>query len=98
MKFLKIIQVISLIFYKIKYNFFFRATDFIITASCDGNIKFWKKQDEGIEFVKHFRAHLGNIQSLAANVSGTRLASISNDKSLKIFDVENFGKNWVYFC
>jgi peptidylprolyl isomerase domain and WD repeat-containing protein 1 len=34
-------------------------TDFIITASADGHIKFWKKQPEGIEFVKHFRAHLG---------------------------------------
>ena len=48
-------------------------TDFIVTASCDGHLKFWKKQDGGIEFVKHFRAHLGNIQGLAANVSGTLL-------------------------
>ena len=30
-------------------------TDFIITASCDGHVKFWKKMDLGIEFVKHFR-------------------------------------------
>lgn len=35
------------------------ATDFIITASCDGHIKFWKKVEVGIEFVKHFRSHLG---------------------------------------
>jgi len=35
-------------------------TDFIITASCDGHVKFWKKETEGIEFVKHFRSHLGN--------------------------------------
>ncbi len=35
-------------------------TDFIITASCDGHVKFWKKKDEeGIEFVKHFRSHMG---------------------------------------
>lgn len=34
-------------------------TEFLITASCDGHIKFWKKQDEGIEFVKHFKAHMG---------------------------------------
>ena len=65
--------------------------DFVITGSTDGHIKFWKKQEESIEFVKHFRAHLGNIQSLAANITGARLASCSNDKSLKIFDVENFG-------
>lgn len=35
------------------------ATDFIITASSDGHIKFWKKMEVGIEFVKHFRSHLG---------------------------------------
>lgn len=35
-------------------------TDFIITASQDGHVKFWKKnEEEGIEFVKHFRSHLG---------------------------------------
>ena len=34
-------------------------TEFLITASCDGHIKFWKKQGEGIEFVKHFKAHMG---------------------------------------
>ena len=45
-----------------------------------------------MEFVKHFRAHLGNVQQLAANHSGTRLVSLSNDKSLKVFDVENFGE------
>lgn len=36
-------------------------TDFVVTASCDGHIKFWKKVEVGIEFVKHFRSHLGNI-------------------------------------
>ena len=36
------------------------STHFVITASVDGHIKFWKKkQGEGIEFVKHFGAHLG---------------------------------------
>lgn len=35
-------------------------TGFIVTASCDGHVKFWKKNEEaGIEFVKHFRSHLG---------------------------------------
>jgi WD40 repeat protein len=72
--------------------FFTHRTDFIITGSCDGHIKFWKKLEELIEFVKHFRSHLGAIQDLAANSSGTFLCSISNDKSLKVFDVINFGK------
>ena len=39
-------------------------TDFIITASQDGHVKFWKKSDQGIEFVKHFRAHLAPITSV----------------------------------
>jgi peptidylprolyl isomerase domain and WD repeat-containing protein 1 len=34
------------------------ASDFIITTSTDGHVKFWKKQETGIEFVKHFRAHM----------------------------------------
>jgi hypothetical protein len=37
----------------------FFKTDFVITASADGHVKFWKKGDDGIEFVKHFRTHLG---------------------------------------
>ncbi|KAJ3220571.1 Peptidylprolyl isomerase domain and WD repeat containing protein 1 [Clydaea vesicula] len=36
-------------------------TDFILTTSIDGHVKFWKKSEEGIEFVKHFKAHLGAI-------------------------------------
>ena len=66
-------------------------TGFIITFSCDGHIKFWKKEERGIEFVKHFRGHLGNIQDASINSSGTLLCTISNDKSLKVFDVVNFG-------
>lgn len=34
-------------------------TDFLVTASADGHVKFWKKKEQGVEFVKHFRAHLG---------------------------------------
>lgn len=37
------------------------ATDFIVTTSVDGHVKFWKKQETGIEFVKHFRAHLVHL-------------------------------------
>lgn len=33
-------------------------TNFIVTASIDGHLKFWKKMKDGIEFVKHFRSHL----------------------------------------
>lgn len=41
-----------------------KATEFIITASNDGHVKFWKKMVETIEFVKHYQAHLGWTQSI----------------------------------
>jgi hypothetical protein len=45
---------------EVNFKFFYvYRTDFIITASHDGHVKFWKKIEEGIEFVKHFRSHLG---------------------------------------
>jgi len=65
-------------------------TDFVITASQDGHLKFWKKQEVSVEFVKHFRAHLGNINSIAVNVTGSLLATIGNDKAVKVFDIVNF--------
>jgi peptidylprolyl isomerase domain and WD repeat-containing protein 1 len=67
-------------------------TEFVITASVDGHVKFWKKTEQGIEFVKHFRCHLGAICALDANTTGSFLctATATNDKSVKIFDVINF--------
>ena len=35
--------------------------EFIFTMSVDGYLKIWKKVQNGIEFVKTFRAHLGKI-------------------------------------
>ena len=37
-------------------------TEFLVTASTDGHIKFWKKRPQGIEFAKHFRAHVGPVK------------------------------------
>lgn len=71
-------------------------TDFIVTASIDGHIKFWKKMGggNGVEFVKHFRAHTSPIVAIDSNSAGTLLASIAgvagNGGSCKIFDVVNF--------
>ncbi|XP_034835449.1 peptidylprolyl isomerase domain and WD repeat-containing protein 1 [Maniola hyperantus] len=65
-------------------------TDFVITASQDGHLKFWKKQEEGIEFVKHFRCHLASITRVAANSTGTLLCTASSEKTVKVFDVVNF--------
>lgn len=65
-------------------------SEFVVTASCDGHVKFWKKQENDIEFVKHFKAHIGKIECIACSSDGFLLSTISEYKSLKIFDVINF--------
>lgn len=65
-------------------------TDFVCTCSSDGHVKFWKKQERGIEFVKHFRAHLAPITSMSVSYNGELMATVSEDKAMKIFDVINF--------
>lgn len=84
------------------------ATHFLLTASVDGHLKFWKKQtsqqtaagEPGIEFVKHYRAHLAPILALVASADGLIAATLAADGtvgeegglgSVKVFDVENFG-------
>merc|ERR1711971_17386 len=55
------------------------ATNFVVTGSADGHIKFWKKQSEGIEFVKHYRAHIGALVSMVLSQDGRLLATIGED-------------------
>ncbi|KAI4382261.1 hypothetical protein MLD38_008246 [Melastoma candidum] len=62
------------------------AADFFITGSADGHLKFWKKKPVGIEFAKHFRSHLGPIEGLAVSIDGLLCCTISNDRSVKIYD------------
>jgi peptidylprolyl isomerase domain and WD repeat-containing protein 1 len=69
----------------------FHSTDFIITTSVDGHLKLWKKQETGIEFVKHYRAHMSPIVAVSASEDGELFASIAEDGSAKVFDVVNFG-------
>ncbi|CAN8098976.1 unnamed protein product [Discula destructiva] len=66
------------------------GTDFLITTSVDGVAKFWKKVAEGIEFVKEFRAHQGEIRAVAVSADGRSFATAGADKSVKIFDVITF--------
>lgn len=66
-------------------------TDFLITSSVDGVVKFWKKVALGIEFVKEFRAHVGEIKSVSVSSDGRSFATAGVDKSIKIFDVITFG-------
>ncbi|KAB5595911.1 Peptidyl-prolyl cis-trans isomerase, cyclophilin-type protein [Ceratobasidium theobromae] len=65
-------------------------TGFLVTTSIDGHLKFWKKQEQGIEFVKHYRAHLAPIIAATASTDGTVVASVADDGSVKVFDVINF--------
>lgn len=57
----------------------------------DGHLKLWKKQEQGIEFVKHYRAHLAPIVGVSASADGQLFASVSEDGTAKVFDVVNFG-------
>ena len=74
------------------YFAFIYRTDFLITTSIDGHLKLWKKQEIGIEFVKHYRAHLAQVVGATASADGTLYASISEDSTAKVFDVINFGE------
>ncbi|KAI5919230.1 hypothetical protein F4810DRAFT_703717 [Camillea tinctor] len=65
-------------------------TDFLITSSADGVVKFWKKVAQGIEFVKEFKAHQGEVRSVSASYDGRSFATAGADKTIKIFDVITF--------
>ncbi|KAL2130219.1 hypothetical protein VTI74DRAFT_6737 [Chaetomium olivicolor] len=65
-------------------------TDFLITTSVDGVVKFWKKVADGIEFVKEFKAHQGEIRSVSCSQDGRSFATAGVDKTVKLFDVVAF--------
>ncbi|KAG6017085.1 hypothetical protein E4U43_002334 [Claviceps pusilla] len=65
-------------------------TEFLITVSVDGVVKFWKKVDQGIEFVKEFKAHSGEINSVSVSIDGRSFATAGTDETIKIFDVITF--------
>ncbi|KAF2094140.1 putative peptidyl-prolyl cis-trans isomerase [Rhizodiscina lignyota] len=65
-------------------------TEFLITSSIDGVVKFWKKVTGGVEFVKEFKAHNGEIKSVSVSADGRSFATAGTDKTVKIFDVLTF--------
>jgi peptidylprolyl isomerase domain and WD repeat-containing protein 1 len=70
---------------------FSNITNFLITASLDGHVKFWKKQSRGIEFVKTFRAHVSTVDGLSVSNDGVLCATVSEaDMTLKIFDIMTY--------
>ena len=68
----------------------FSATDFLITSSVDGYVKFWKKVTGGIEFVKEYKAHDGEIKGVTVSVDGRSYATAGADGTVKVFDVVTF--------
>ena len=50
-------------------------SQFVVTASSDGHLKFWKIIPGGLDFVKHYKAHLSPIMSVAASADGSRLCT-----------------------
>jgi peptidylprolyl isomerase domain and WD repeat-containing protein 1 len=68
------------------------TTDFLITSSVDGAVKFWKKMPGDIEFVKEYRAHVGEIRSVTVSADGRNFATAGMDGTIKLFDVITFGK------
>lgn len=62
-----------------------------MSASIDGHVKLWKKQEQGIEFVKQYRAHLSTVVGISASSDGQLFASVAEDGTAKMFDILNYG-------
>lgn len=67
-----------------------KNSEFVVTGSSDGHVKFWKKMPDNIEFVKHFQAHLGPIHSLLVSPDDLKLVTTSLDKMIKFFEIQSF--------
>ena len=72
-----------------------QATGFIVTASSEGAVKFWKKTEDGIEFVKVYRAHVRPLTSLTVSGDGYRMCSTSYDKTIKLYNVRGYDLNQI---
>ncbi|KAF1815974.1 hypothetical protein P152DRAFT_471335 [Eremomyces bilateralis CBS 781.70] len=78
------------------FSLFTPHTDFLITSSVDGVVKFWKKVQDGVDFVKEFRAHNGEIKSLSVSADGRSLATAGGDGTVKVFDVITFDLLFIF--
>ena len=77
---------------QLAYVTFTPNTDFLITASINGVVAFWKKGTGGehVEFVKNFGAHLEDVVGTACSWDGKSYATCSKDKTIKVWDVATF--------
>ena len=62
--------------------------DFLLTGSIDGHLKFWKKTPTGIEFAKHYRAHVGSLdgasQRLIPHCSWHAMSHVSAQQQVQL--------------
>mmetsp|Transcript_11457 Transcript_11457/g.35010 ORF Transcript_11457/g.35010 Transcript_11457/m.35010 type:complete len:644 (+) Transcript_11457:87-2018(+) len=66
-------------------------TDFVVTGSADGQLKFWKKAAGVVEFVKQFLVQRGAFAGMATTRDGLWLGTTSAvDKAMKVFNVVGF--------
>ena len=72
-----------------------QATGFVVTASSEGAVKFWKKTEDGIDFVKVYRAHVRPLTSLTVSGDGQRMCSTSYDKTIKLYNVRGYDLNQI---
>ena len=71
------------------------STDFVVTASRDGQVKFWKKMQKGVEFVKHYKAHLKAINALVVSHDGQRACTTSQPSpTLRITPARYTVRRW----
>ena len=52
--------------------------------------KLYKRNPAGIDFVKHYHAHLGAVHDLQVSADGQRLCTTSADNTIKFYDVVGF--------
>ena len=63
----------------------------LFTASDDGFLKFWKKGQVGVEFIKSFKAHTCKVSGMALTSDELRVATVcGQERSIKLFDTLNF--------
>jgi peptidylprolyl isomerase domain and WD repeat-containing protein 1 len=67
-----------------------KKSEFLITGSADGHVKFWKKMPTAIEFVKHYQAHLEAIHDMVLSTDEKLLVTTSADKMMKLFEILGF--------
>ena len=76
---------------QLAYVTFTPFTDFLVTSSVEGTVKFWKKVTVGVEPVKEFKAHHGEITSVSVSHDGRSFSTAGADRTIKIYDVVAFG-------